>query len=265
MALLELAPNHKTGLALRSRAVAASGCWGFADEYAGVLDFAQLGAFITNPLTYAARQPAAARTALAFPGGVLLHTGLPNPGLRTAVKTCAAKWARMPCPVIVHLALDSGAEVTQCLALLEQLENVAAVELGFRADEHAHTISELVRTACMGLLPVLAALPFERAAECALIAARAGAHGLSVSAPPRGTLPGPVSGRLYGHGVFPGALHNLQAVQALTDLPLLAGGGVHMAEQAQAMLAAGAAAVQLDSVVWSQPAQLPALLQALAL
>jgi NAD(P)H-dependent flavin oxidoreductase YrpB (nitropropane dioxygenase family) len=57
----------------------------------------------------------------------------------------------------------------------------------------------------------------------------------------------------------------LQAVQALTDLPLLAGGGVHTPEQAQALLAAGAAAVQLDSVVWSQPAQLPALLQALAL
>lgn len=265
MALLELAPNHKTGLALRSRAVAASGCWGFADEYAGLVDFAQLGAFITNPLTYAPRQPAAARAALPFPGGVLLHTGLPNPGLRSAVQTYAAKWARMPCPVIVHLALNSGAEVTQCLALLEQLENVAALELGFRADEHAHTISELVRAACAGMLPVLAALPFERAAECAPIAARAGVQVLSVSAPPRGTLPGPVSGRLYGHGVFPGALHNLQAVQALTDLPLLAGGGVHTPQQAQALLAAGAAAVQLDSVVWSQPAQLPALLQALAL
>ena len=160
MALLELAPNHKTGLALRSRAVAASGCWGFADEYAGLVDFAQLGAFITNPLTYAPRQPAAARAALPFPGGVLLHTGLPNPGLRSAVQTYAAKWARMPCPVIVHLALNSGAEVTQCLALLEQLENVAALELGFRADEHAHTISELVRAACAGMLPVLAALPF---------------------------------------------------------------------------------------------------------
>ena len=58
MTLVELAPQHKTGLALNHAVLTAAGCWGFGDEYAGLIDFSRLGAFVTNPVTWRSRRPA---------------------------------------------------------------------------------------------------------------------------------------------------------------------------------------------------------------
>ena len=40
------------------------------------------GAFLTNPISLHHRTPAHNRAAITYPGGALLHSGLPNPGLR---------------------------------------------------------------------------------------------------------------------------------------------------------------------------------------
>jgi NAD(P)H-dependent flavin oxidoreductase YrpB (nitropropane dioxygenase family) len=48
----------------------------------------------------------------------------------------------------------------------------------------------------------------------------------------------------------------MQAVSLLKgqlQVPLIAGGGVYRREQAQSLLRAGAAAVQLDGVLWTTP------------
>jgi dihydroorotate dehydrogenase len=58
-----------------------------------------------------------------------------------------------------------------------------------------------------------------------------------------------MQGRLYGPGILPMAL---RAVQELTRLgiPTIGAGGIYTRENKDAMLATGALAVQLDSVVW---------------
>jgi dihydroorotate dehydrogenase len=66
--------------------------------------------------------------------------------------------------------------------------------------------------------------------------------------------------------MYGGALcaHTVQVVRALrseTDLPIIAAGGVHSAEQINALLSAGARAVQLDSVVWIDAPKVNAILQ----
>jgi len=53
--MIELAPQHKTGLSLKSPIMPASGCAGFASEYAALIDWSKWGAFVTNPVT--ARPP----------------------------------------------------------------------------------------------------------------------------------------------------------------------------------------------------------------
>jgi dihydroorotate dehydrogenase len=46
----------------------------------------------------------------------------------------------------------------------------------------------------------------------------------------------------------------MQAVAESVDLPLVAVGGIHMAADAEAFLRAGAGAVQLDSLLFVDPA-----------
>jgi len=61
------------------------------------------GGFVTNPVSLNPRTPAEARAVLPYPGGCLLHTGLPNPGLKAVLRKFAERWARGSLPVWVHL------------------------------------------------------------------------------------------------------------------------------------------------------------------
>jgi hypothetical protein len=69
-----------------------------------------------------------------FPGGALLHTGHPNPGLSSAIKQHAAAWARSEVPIIIHLISNKPEEVRNAVLRVEGLENVIAVELGIESD-----------------------------------------------------------------------------------------------------------------------------------
>ncbi len=254
--MLELAPQHKQGLVLAGRVMNAAGTLGFAGEYRGLLDFARLGAFVTNPLTLNPRTPAHPPNVVELPNGLLLHPGLPNPGVRRARRRHDADWRRLGVPVIVHLAATTPAEVALALEYLERAQGVSGVELGLRDDVSPGETGRLVRAA-LGALPVLVRLPVARAAELAPAAAQAGANALTIAAPPRLTVTvddHPATGRHYGPGTFVPALAALCAVAALgLGLPLIGAGGVYSVENAQTMLAEGAVAVQVDAAVWRRP------------
>ncbi|HJO33994.1 MAG TPA: nitronate monooxygenase [Anaerolineales bacterium] len=261
---LDLAPEHKRGFPLKSPLLAASGCWGFANEYANLIEMSLLGALITNPISRRPRRPAGGAHARSVAGGVALHTGLPNPGLSVALRRFAPKWRRMPCAVIVHLALHDAGEARKCVERLEDVENVLAIELGFRHDEDARAAAATVATAAQGLLPVVVQVPFSRTAEFSALAEQAGAQAVSVSAPPRAALTaaeGWFEGRMYGGGLCARTVQVVRELRRETDLPIIAAGGVHSAEQINALLSAGARAVQLESVVWIDAPNVNAMLQ----
>jgi dihydroorotate dehydrogenase len=58
-----------------------------------------------------------------------------------------------------------------------------------------------------------------------------------------------VGGRLYGPAQFPVALAAIAEV-AKNGIPVIAAGGVETQMQGEAMLAAGALAVQIDIALW---------------
>lgn len=249
--MIELAPNHKRGLALRSPLLNAAGILGFAGEARGSVDLAALGAFVTNPFTFNSRTPARPPNAVELPDGVLIHTGLPNPGLKAALRRYPREWQRLGPPVILHLAATQLAEVRASVDLLEREERVAGVELGFRDDVEAGELAALIR-AVAGAVPLVARLPAGRGVELAEAALNAGADALVLSAPPRQTVKG-VTGRLYSPQVLGFVVEEIRAVSQLTPLPLIGAGGVFSLENAQTMLAAGAVAFQLDAVLWREP------------
>lgn len=249
--MIELAPQHKRGLTLSRPIMNAAGTLGFALESEGVVDLRRLGAFITNPVTFNPRTPAHGPNATVVKGGLVLHTGLPNPGVKALVQRHRADWARvfgrLGVPVIVHLAATRPHEVRAACAWLERFEIVSGVELGLRDDVSPGEVGAAVRAA-LGNLPLIVRLPVARAVRLAPAASRAGVDALCIGAPARAAQP---AGRRYGPDQWPLTESALQAVAGLgLGLPLVAAGGVFTPEQLGAALALGASAVQVDAALW---------------
>jgi dihydroorotate dehydrogenase (NAD+) catalytic subunit len=238
----------------------AAGSLGFAPEHqiCEVLKTSQIfGAFVTNPLSLRPRQPAAQPEVVEYPGGFLLHSGLPNPGFHAALKKYTSRWDKSDLPVIVHLMADRPEETQYMVQALEMQENVMAAELGF-APLLADDILLLTLEMCLGELPLIFSLPVEQVLSLSPRLIREGAQAISISAP-RGALTTEhsslitdklITGRLYGPSLFPRALETVYSA-ARIGLPIIGAGGVWSKENAEAMLSAGALAVQVDAALWN--------------
>lgn len=237
----------------------AAGSLGFAPDMRAGISLDPFGAFVTNPISLRPRQPAAQPTLIQHPGGFLLHTGLPNPGIHVALKKYSAKWTRSELPIIVHLMADRPEETQHMVRMLETQENVMAVELGF-APLLADDIILLTLEMCIGELPLIFSLPVEQVLSLGPRLMQAGAQAISISAP-RGALPltsnsSPegrgelVTGRLYGPSLFPQTLETVYSAVKL-GIPIIGSGGVWSKENADTMLSVGALAVQVDATLWN--------------
>ncbi len=236
----------------------AAGSLGFAPDLrvldpllgTGELGGLELGAFVTNPISLRPRLPTAQPTVLEYPGGFLLHTGLPNPGIHAALKKYSAKWTRSELPVIVHLMADRPEETQQMARMLESHENVMAVELGF-APLLADDIILMTLEMCLGELPLIFSLPVEQVLSLGPRLMQEGAQAISIASP-RGSLMTDhlITGRLFGPSLFPQTLHVVESAAKL-GIPIIGAGGVWTKENADTMLSAGALAVQVDAALWN--------------
>jgi len=241
----------KHDLAFEPPRMNAAGTLGFYPDLHGPMDWGQLGAFVTNPISLGPRTPAHGKRYADYPGGFLLHTGFPNPGLRQVLQHYARQWSRSPLPVIVYLLGRGPEEVARMARQLENVEGVSGLELGVPGEASPDMVAALTQ-AGSGELPVIIRLPMERTLELAAGAIQAGAMAVSLSAP-RGLVPTPegelLQGRLYGPAILPMALRVVRELKE-QGVPTIGAGGVYSQDQYRAMLSAGALAVQLDSVLW---------------
>ena len=242
----------------------AAGSLGFAPDSRTGISLDSFGAFVTNPFSLRPRLPTAQPTVIEYPGGFLLHTGLPNPGISAGIKRYASKWNKSDLPIIVHLMADRPEETRNMVRMLEEIENVMAVELGF-APLLADDILMLTLEMCLGEIPLIFSLPVEQVLSLGPRLVQDGAQAISIGAP-RGALaltPSPypeghtspsgrgelVTGRLYGQSLFPQAL-NIVRDAAKLGIPIIGAGGVWTKENVDAMLSVGALAVQVDAALW---------------
>lgn len=244
----------KWELALSRPLMNAAGTLGFSPDPYAPVDFSRFGAFVTNPVSLAPRTPTRGPRFVPAPGSFLLHTGHPNPGLSAVLRGHSGRWARSPLPVIVHLLAQSVDDAGAMVQRLEGLEGVMGVEVSLPPGADAAQVQALAQ-AVIGELPAVLRVPLDRIEAVHSIIpklAEIGVAALSLG-PPRGALPELsgvlASGRLYGPALFPLGLSAVQSL-AQSGLPVIAGCGVYASWQIQAALAAGAFAVQLDSVLW---------------
>lgn len=244
----------------------AAGSLGYAPDPRAGIAWDSFGAFVTNPLSLRSRRPAAKPEMIEYPGGFLLHTGLPNPGFKAALKKYVSRWDKSELPIIVHLMADRPEETQQMVQMLETQENVMAVELGF-APLLADDIILLTLEMSLGELPLIFSLPVEQVLRLGPRLIQGGAQAISISVQ-RGALPlspGPspeargelTTGRLYGPSLFPRTLETVYSAAKL-GFPIIGAGGVWSKENADAMLSAGALAVQVDAAFWNPASTLSA-------
>lgn len=234
----------------------AAGMLGFFPDPHSPLDFSRFGAFVTNPISRLPRTPAKGTRYIPFPGGFLLHTGLPNPGLSQALRRYGRYWASASLPVIVHLLAQNPDELGWMVERIEGAGSVMGIEVGLPPDADASLAAQFAQAA-LGELPVLVRVPLDGSLILAQAVVDAGASAISLGAP-RGLLPSPcegegsgvrVSGRLNGPAIFPLALRAVEQL-ARAGLPVIGAGGVRSASEVEIMLKAGASAVQIGTSLW---------------
>jgi dihydroorotate dehydrogenase (NAD+) catalytic subunit len=267
---IELAPTHKTGLTLTNPVMPAAGCFGFGTEYAKLVEMEMLGAIVVGPVTAGKRRGAVLPRALPIPGGVLLHTGLANPGIAAIVRRHARVWARSPVPVIVHVAGTSPGETAACCQRLSSIEAVSGIELGLEDTTNPDDAIAVIQAAqATTNQPLIVRLPLPCADSLCTAAIEAEVDALTIAAPPRGTVwheSGEqfVRGRLYGPFVYPLVLNALCCIVEPATVPIIGCGGIHSIEDARAFLHAGATAIQVDGALWGDPSCLTRIARGLS-
>ena len=228
----------------------ASGFGGFLPQH-NAEGFVPMGGFVTNPVSLLPRSPSLTRAVLPYPGGFMLHTGIPNPGMKNVLKTYAHKWTNLSLPLWVHLHATTPFEVQTMVRQLEETQSVSAVELGLPCDASMKNQFEMIEAAA-GELPFFVWVPLDRAEPATIEKiASLGADGVVISAP-RGMMlqEGKCKqGRLYGPALHPQLMTTLHRLREF-NLPLIAGCGIFSVEQGEAALEAGASALQADAWMW---------------
>ncbi len=242
----------------------AAGMLGYGDAYRDLIQYDKLGAFVTNPVTHAPRAPASSTRVVPLEAGVLVHTGLPNPGVRKVIETYSEKWNKLPVSLrlIVHVVVITNVdEVRRCVSAVDRAERVDGIELGLSDDISIAEVEWYIRAVIEKTeKPVIVRLPFGASVDMARAVEDAGADALVVSAPPRGVARDGtgrlVTGRVYSPTIKPLALRLVGQIARRVELPVIGAGGIHTAQDARDFLDAGAVAVQVDAAVWIAPKRL---------
>lgn len=260
---IEITKPGKYALVVSTPVMPAAGTFGFGDSYRNLVNFDKLGAIVTNPVTIEPWNPATGTRIVPLDAGVLMHTGLPNPGLTRVIKQYRKQWDSIPVPVIVHLVGTTVEHIERAIKRLDEVEEVDAIELGLNDDISEDDAFDLTSAAAKMEKPVLVRLPFYEAYELAMPVVEAGADAIVIAGAPRGTARDPhsgklVSGRVYGPLVKPMTLRMVGRLrrQIPREIPIIGSGGIHTPLDARDFVEAGAIAVQVDTATWVQPRML---------
>jgi dihydroorotate dehydrogenase (NAD+) catalytic subunit len=272
---VQIASCHNTGLLLKNPVIAASGTFGYGDDYAKIIDIQRLGAIVCKGTTLKPRpgnpQPRLIETA----SGLLNSIGLENIGVERLITEKAPLWAQWKVPVIVNIAGESLREYRSLAVKLNGVPGIAGLELniscpniraggmefGTKPDMTARVTAVVRQANALALIVKLSPnvtdiAPIARAAE------REGADavcvintlkGMAIDIAEKRKLPGFGHGGLSGPAIKPVALYMVYKVSEAVSIPVIGCGGIENTQDALQFLAAGASAVEVGTASFSNP------------
>jgi dihydroorotate dehydrogenase (NAD+) catalytic subunit len=243
----------------------ASGCLDAltAPEVARALD-----AFVTKTVTPLPREGNPPPRVAETDSGMLNSIGLQNPGIEAFLAENVPRLRELGVPIWVSVGGFSAADYAVICELLDERGEVDTIELNLscpNVEEAPETAAELVSAARAATRKTLYAKLSPATwdvAESARAVAAAGADGLSLINTIRGLAIDPATGRsklALGPGGYSGpalrpiALACVYACSEAVDLPIVGMGGIGNGRDVHDFVAAGASAVALGTILFSDP------------
>lgn len=262
------------GVEFQNPLIAASGTFGFGHEYLEFFPLSTLGGISCKGITLKERMGNPPPRIAETPGGMLNAVGLQNPGVDTFIEKDLPWLSQQGTRVIANIAGNTPAEYCE---MAERLSDTAVdmIELNISCPNvkqggvHFGTscagvedITAQVRRFCKKPLMVKLSPNVADIGDIAAAAESAGADAISLI----NTLTGmridiktrrPIlhnnTGGLSGPAVFPVAVRMVWQAAARVNIPVVGMGGISTWQDAVEMLLAGATALQIGTVFFSDP------------
>ncbi|EFR8994669.1 dihydroorotate dehydrogenase [Listeria monocytogenes] len=273
------------GLSLKNPIMPASGCFGFGQEYSKYYDLNELGAIMAKAVTPEPRlgnpTPRVAETV----SGMLNAIGLQNPGLEHVLAHELPFLEQFETPIIANVAGATEDDYVQVCARIGESKAVKAIELNiscpnvkhggiaFGTDpEVAHRLTKAVKN--VATVPVYVKLS-PNVADIVSIAQAieaAGADGLTmintllgmrIDLKTRKPIIANGTGGLSGPAIKPVAIRMIHQVRAVSNIPIIGMGGVQTVDDVLEFLIAGADAVAVGTMNFTNPFICPKLISEL--
>jgi dihydroorotate dehydrogenase (NAD+) catalytic subunit len=264
------------GLRLKNPVLTASGCFGYGTEYAGLCDVTALGGLCTKGLSLKPRPGNAPPRIRETAAGMLNAIGLENVGIDAFVAEKAPLLEGVDTAVVANLfgvKIDEYAELcrrSEACGRIDAVElniscpNVKAGGVEFGTDPAmAAKVTAAARAATRKpLLVKLSPNAGDRIVEVAKAVQDAGADGLTlintisgmdIDVATRRPVLANRTGGLSGPAIKPLALRMVNLVSRAVAVPVVGIGGIATWTDAVQFLLAGAVAVQVGTVCFSDP------------
>ncbi len=256
------------GIKMATPVIAASGTFGFGEEYEDFIDWSSVGAMSVKGLTLEPRLGNPGRRVAETPAGMLNSVGLQNPGIEVFVKEILPRIKRFDVPIIANI---SGNTVKDYAKITEQLSDadIAAIEVNISCPNTEHgcmafgvvpeTAAEVVaEVKRLAQVPVIAKLSpnVTDITEIALAVETAGADaislintllGMAIDTNTWKPMLGNITGGLSGPAVKPVAVRMVWQTAQAVDIPVIGMGGITTVQDAVEFFLAGASAVQVGT------------------
>lgn len=262
------------GINLKNPVIAASGTFGFGEEYNQFYNVSELGGISTKGLTIKPKAGNDGIRVFETKSGMMNSVGLQNPGVEHFINNELLQMKKFDTAIIANLG---GGTLEDYLEGIELLNNTEAdiVELniscpnvkhggmafGIKADVAYETVLE-VRKYCKKPLMVKLSPNAENIIDMAVKCREAGADSLSlvntfnamaIDIRKRKTIFNNKTAGLSGPAIKPIALRMVYEVCKNVDIPVVGMGGIFTAEDAIEFIMAGATAIQIGTVNFANP------------
>ena len=256
-------------LALKNPVIAASGTFGYGEEYDGLIPRGSLGAIVTKGLSLEPRKGNPPPRLAETPSGMLNAIGLENVGLKTFIREKMPFLRQARCPVLVNIFGAAAEEYGEMARKLAEVEGVAGLEVNISCPnikaggaifaseaKSVHQVVSKVRRATSSFVMVKLSPNVADIVKIARAAEEAGADavslintltGLAIDLRTRTPVLGNITGGLSGPAIKPIGLRMVWQVAQCLRIPVVGMGGIVSAEDALEYMIAGATAVQVGS------------------
>jgi dihydroorotate dehydrogenase (NAD+) catalytic subunit len=260
---------------LQNPVMTASGTFGYAREYEGLVDLNRLGGIIVKGLSLQPTKGNPPPRIVETPCGMLNAIGLENVGIEAFEKHKLPFLETLSPPVFVNIYGRSIEEYAELAGRIDALAAIAGVEaniscpnvkaggIAFGADpQAAFRVVRAVRQKTSKHLIVKLSPNVSDVAVIARSAEEAGADslslintltGMAIDLETRRPKIANVTGGLSGPAIKPVALRMVWQVSQAVKIPVIGIGGIMTAEDALEFLVAGATAVQVGTANFVNP------------